>query len=287
MGRTSSSLKWMAMPSRVAEQDLVLAGGEHGLDERVVVLHAEGDDAAGARVREGAELGLLHDALAGGEQHVAAGVELLHGAEGGDLLAAAASCTRFTTALPLPCGPDVGDLVDLQPVDAPAVGEDQDVGVGGGDEELVDEVLVLASSCPCGRGRRGAGAVGGDRGALDVAGVGDGDGHVLVGDQVLDRDLVHRVQDLGAARVAVVVADLLAARRRRSRRCAPGLARMSLRSAMRTVISFSSSTIFWRSRPVRRCSCSSRMASAWISRQPEAARSGRPAPRRRRLAPRG
>ena len=36
----------------------------------------------------------------------------------------------------------------------------------------------------------------------------DGDGHVLLGDHV-DGDLVHRVQDHRAPRVAVVVADFL------------------------------------------------------------------------------
>ena len=44
--------------------------------------------------------------------------------------------------LALAVGADVGNLVDLQPVDPAAVGEDQDVGVGGGDEEVADEVLL-------------------------------------------------------------------------------------------------------------------------------------------------
>ena len=162
-----------------------------------------------ARVREGGELGLLDDALAGHEQHEAARRRSRAPRRRPRSSRRPASCTRFTTALPLPCGPDVGDLVDLQPVDAAAVGEDQDVGVRRGDEEVArrsPRPCVFIPTRPAAAAPLRA--VGRDRGALDVAGVGDRDRHVLVGDQVLDRDLVGGVDDLGAARVAVVVADL-------------------------------------------------------------------------------
>ena len=55
-------------------------------------------------------------------------------------------------------------------------------------------------------------AVGGERQRLDVAGVGDRDHHLLVGDQVLDVDLALGVGDLGAPLVAVGLGDLAAAR---------------------------------------------------------------------------
>jgi hypothetical protein len=51
-------------------------------------------------------------------------------------------------------------------------------------------------------------AVGRERQRLDVAGVRDRDDHLLVGDQVLDVDLVLGVGDLRAAVVAVAIADL-------------------------------------------------------------------------------
>ena len=51
-----------------------------------------------------------------------------------------------------------------------------------------------------------------DRRALDVAGVRDGDDHVLFGDQVLDRELAFVARDLGAALVAVLLGDVLRAR---------------------------------------------------------------------------
>ena len=78
-----------------------------------------------------------------------------------------------------------------------------------GDEEVVDEVLVAGLHPHPAPAPPALGAVGGDAGALDVARVGDGDRHVLVGDHVLHRDLVHRVDDLGAAGIGVVFPDLL------------------------------------------------------------------------------
>jgi len=50
--------------------------------------------------------------------------------------------TRLPTCLPLPGGGDVGNLIHLQPVHAPGVGEDQNVGVSRGDEQMLDEILV-------------------------------------------------------------------------------------------------------------------------------------------------
>ena len=79
------------------------------------------------------------------------------------------------------------------------------------DEEVLDEILVLqrlpvepASAAALLLVRR-------DRRALDVAGVRDGDDHLLVGDQVLDRELAFVARDLGAALVAVLLGDVAAA----------------------------------------------------------------------------
>ena len=50
--------------------------------------------------------------------------------------------------------------------------------------------------------------VGGEGRALEVAGVGDGDGDLLVGDEVFEGELGGLVDDDGAAGVAVLVADV-------------------------------------------------------------------------------
>jgi hypothetical protein len=45
--------------------------------------------------------------------------------------------------LPARCRADLGQLVDLQPVEPAAVGEDENVGVRRRDEEVLDDVLFL------------------------------------------------------------------------------------------------------------------------------------------------
>ena len=94
--------------------------------------------------------------------------------------------------LALAAGADVGNLVDLQPVGAAAVREDHDVGVRRRDEEVADEVLFARAHADAALAAAALRAVGGDRRPLDVAGVGDRDRHVFVGDQVLDPELAAR-----------------------------------------------------------------------------------------------
>ena len=48
-------------------------------------------------------------------------------------------------------------------------------------------------------------AVGLDRGALDVAGVADGDGHLFVFDQVFELDFLDAIDDLRAPLVSVLL----------------------------------------------------------------------------------
>ena len=104
---------------------------------------------------------------------------------------------------------DVGDLVDLEPVGPAAVREDHDVGVRRGDEEVADVVLLARAHADPPLAAAPLRAVGRDRRPLDVAGVGDRDRHVFVGNQVLDAELAALVDDLGAALVAELLAHRL------------------------------------------------------------------------------
>ena len=76
----------------------------------------------------------------------------------------------------------VGNFVDLEPVDSAFVGEDEDVGVRGGDEEVLDEILVAGLHAGAAYASAALHAVGGDGRALHVAGVAEGYGYLLVGD---------------------------------------------------------------------------------------------------------
>ena len=90
----------------------------------------------------------------------------------------------------------------LEPEELAGVGEEQQVVVGAGDEEVLDPVVLLEVGAVEAAPAAALLLVGGDRDPLDVAGVGDGDDHVLFGDQVLDRELALVADDLGAALVA-------------------------------------------------------------------------------------
>src|SRR5688500_5840466 len=105
--------------------------------------------------------------------------------------------------------PRLRNLVDLEPEAAAVVGEAKDVVVRRADEQPLDEILVLepltaqpAASAPLLSIRR-------DRRALDVARMGDGDDHVLFGNQVLDREFAFVASDLGAPLVAEPLGDFL------------------------------------------------------------------------------
>src|SRR5579862_5227006 len=104
---------------------------------------------------------------------------------------------------------DVGNLVNLQPVEFPRVGEHQDITVSIGNEQLLDKILVARFHPHAPFAAPRLLAVGGKRGALQVAGVRHGDYHLFVGDQVFQLDFRLFLDDLGAAHVAIFLLHLL------------------------------------------------------------------------------
>ena len=74
---------------------------------------------------------------------------------------------------------------------------------------MVDEVLFARLHSHASLAAAFLLAVDADGTALDVAGVGHGDDHVLFGDHVLDADLLGLGDDLGAPVVAELVLDLV------------------------------------------------------------------------------
>ena len=87
IGRTSASPKRIAWPSRGREDDLARAVGQADADHLVALVERDRDDARTARgvdVRH--EVGLLHEPAPGGEEEVAALLELAHRQEGRELL---------------------------------------------------------------------------------------------------------------------------------------------------------------------------------------------------------
>ena len=111
------------------ENDL-LAVGEARRHQFITFFDVDGDDAHRPHVREILQVGLLHGAVAGGEEHVFAFFletpDSKHGAHGLTGLQA----HEVSDMLALAGSTHVGNFVHFQPVDAPSVGEDENVGVG-------------------------------------------------------------------------------------------------------------------------------------------------------------
>src|SRR5581483_7273048 len=128
-------------PAACADEDLAGAVGDTDGNHGVALLNAHRDDAARPRVAELRERGLFHRAPAGPHHHVLVGGELLDGDHRRDPFALLHR-DQIGNRLALAARTDVRDLVDLEPVGSPPVGEDHDVGVRRGDEQMRDEVLV-------------------------------------------------------------------------------------------------------------------------------------------------
>src|SRR5213596_215114 len=189
------------------EHDVVPAVGHLHVDQLVALFDVDGANAHRARVAELRQSRLLHHALFGGEQEILVLRELphghqrrealvgLHGDAGDDGFAARGPCR-------------LRDLVHLQPVALPLLGEEHHVVVGRGDEQVLDPVVFLGMGGDHAPAAAPLAPVGRHRQSFDIARVGHGDNHVLFRDQVLDRELALVGHDFGAPLVAEAVRQL-------------------------------------------------------------------------------
>ncbi len=264
MGRTSFSSKRTALPSSEKSITSCLPSVSatpisQSPSSRSTAMIPEG------RGRENSdERGLLHDTFLGGEEHVAVVAELLHREDRVDALVLV-HLQQVHDRLAAAGAAALRDLVDLDPVDLALVREAQHVVVRVGDEELLDEVVFLRGGGLLPRPPRFCARYSASGWALDVAGVRERDHHVLARDEVLQLQLLAVHHDLAAARVAELalhlgelVADDLSSRARAWRGCPAG-------PRCAAITSRYSERILSCSRPVRRCSCISRMRCACTS----------------------
>src|SRR5215217_5738693 len=171
------------------DHDLVAFGGVADGDQLVVIGEVDGDDPIAFQGRVVLqELRLLDDAVPGSKQQVLRLVELLGRQDRGDVLALRErQQVGDVTALRRPSHPR--KLVDLEAIHFALVGEEEHVVVGRRDEEVID-VIALFQLHPGDAHPAAtllAERVDGD--ALEVAAVGDGDNHLLLGDEVLDLEV--------------------------------------------------------------------------------------------------
>ena len=102
----------------------------------------------------------------------------------------------------------LGQVVGLGAVDPPGRGEEQQPVVVGGGDEVLDDVVAAQGRAAHALAATLLQPVLVAQGALGVAAAGDGDDQLLVGDQVLHREVAVGGDDLRAPVVAVLLLDL-------------------------------------------------------------------------------
>ena len=143
IGRASASLKRIAMPLAVARTIsspvLVIAH----VDQLIVFLELDGDDAALERPAVGLQLGLFHEALARGHHQVVVGlVEVADGAAVGDLFVLG-QVQQIHDRPAFALARELRQVVDLLPVDLALGREEQQVVVRAGDEQVLDRIVFV------------------------------------------------------------------------------------------------------------------------------------------------
>ena len=190
------------------QQDVVVGLDQLGADQLVVVLaEVDRDDAGLARAVVVAEAGLLDQAVAGGEHEVGSLLVVADRQHLRDVLVGlerqqAGDVAALGVALGL------GQVVGLGAVDPAGRGEEQQPVVVGRRDEVVDDVVAAQGRAAHALAAALLGAVLVGAGPLGVAAAGDRDDQLLVGDQVLHREVAVGRDDLGTPVVAVLVHDL-------------------------------------------------------------------------------
>src|SRR5262247_3008475 len=186
------------------QEDLLRAVGQFNGHQLVALVDAHGDDAVRADVGEFGKLRLLDHALAGDHHGVAAFGEFADRDHAGDPLGRRQT-DQVDYRLAAAGRRGVGDFMDFQFIDLPLVGEDHQVAVGRGDEDVRDDVLRPRAHAPAPGPAAPLRFIHRQRRALDVARMCQRDHHVLVGYQVFERQLDAAVDDLRAPLVGVLL----------------------------------------------------------------------------------
>ena len=148
----------------------------------VALFDVDGDDADGTHMRKLFQLSLLHRAVARGEKDVAAFfLEFAHRQHRSHGLAGL-QANKVPDMLAFARGSHVGDFVDLQPIHSPSVSEDQNVGMGRSDKQMLDKITLARLGPLDAPSAAPLRSISVNRHPLDVTLVRDGDDHILLGD---------------------------------------------------------------------------------------------------------
>src|SRR6266508_18236 len=188
------------------QEDLLRAVSQLHSHQFVAFVNAHRNDAVLPDVAEFGKLRLLDHSLAGDHHGILAFGELANRDHARDLLARR-QADQVDDGLAFARRRGVGDLMDFQFIDLPLVGEDHQIAVGRGDEDVRDDVLRSGAHALAPGPAAPLRFIHRQRRALDVARKCQRDHHVLVGYQVFERQLDAAIDDLRAALVGVILLD--------------------------------------------------------------------------------
>src|SRR5262245_22480069 len=186
------------------QEDLLRAVGQLHGHQFVAFVNAHGDDAVRADVCKFGELRLFDHALAGDHHGVTAFGEFADRDYARDPLGRR-QADQVDDGLAAAGRRGVGDLMDFQFIDLSLMGEDHQVAVGRCDEDVRDDVLRPRAHALAPGPAAPLRFIHRQRRAFDVARMGQRDNHVLVRDQVFERQLDAAIDDLRAAFVGVLL----------------------------------------------------------------------------------
>ena len=181
-----------------SQEDVIAAVGQPRRDQFVALIQRHRDNAARHGIVELGQLALLDHAVLGHHHDELVRHELAHRQERFHGLVRL-QVDQVRNMLALADGGGVRNLVDLQPVDAALVGEDQQVAVRGGDDQVLEEILGARAHADAALAAARLPPVGIHRRALQIAAVRHRDRHVFHGHQVFQADLAGVFDDLRCA----------------------------------------------------------------------------------------
>ena len=185
------------------EDDFVGSIGEHAADHRISFGEVDADEATFAGgVGVGGQGGLLNLAGLGGHDQEVVFVELGMREHGRDLFAFIEGEERFD-GLAFGDAAAFGDLVDLFGHTLAVGGDEQDIVVGLGSEEMLHKILFVSIGADDAFAAAFLRAEIGHAGAFDEPEVRDCDDHAFIRDDIFHPEFANGVADFGFTRGGV------------------------------------------------------------------------------------
>ena len=197
------------LPIMRSEEDDLVAVGQRGCDQFVALLDADGDNPAltsHAKNLSARSSSPCHCAWR--RKYIGLLLPDSRTASMVRTVSPGLQADEIADVLALAGRAHIGNLIHLEPVHASGIGEDQNVSMSRGNEQMLDEILVARLHAGTPGASAALHAISRNRRPLHVARMAHRDRNLLVGDQVFEHDLRRFVFDHRTPRIAVKLLHL-------------------------------------------------------------------------------